>query len=143
MDANFLPLAPRKVDQLGGNRQAAGLFQQRPQPAAQRAARHVGASEGVLDHRVVGAADFERSLAGADVQACLAVQIAFQNQLADELQFCLGCVRAHASSLFVVGHDGLEEVTEPLVASGVVLACHLEQQLLDRVQARSEWRAMV
>ena len=44
--------------------------------AAQRAARDVGQAEGVLDHRIIGAADFERALAGADVQSGLAVQVA-------------------------------------------------------------------
>ena len=66
-------------------RQPARLLDERAKLAAQRAARHVGPPEGVLDHRVVGASDFKRSLAGAYVQAGLTNQIAFQNQFPNQL----------------------------------------------------------
>ena len=40
------------------------------------------------------------TLARADVQACLAMYFAGENQLADQLQLCLSCVCAHCVCLF-------------------------------------------
>src|SRR3984957_21264605 len=37
--------------------------------------------------------------------------------------------------LFVIGHDRFEKIAEALVAAGVVLACHLQQQFLERIKA--------
>ena len=106
VNAHFLALAARKVDQLAGHRQSAGLLEQRADLAAQRTARHVRPAEGILDHGIVGTADLERALAGADVQAGFAEHFAFENQLPDQFQLGLGGMCAHA--LLVVGHDGLE-----------------------------------
>src|SRR5690348_243226 len=94
---------------------------------------------GVLDNRVVRAANLERSLAGADMQPGLAMQLALQNQLADQFQFSLRSVRAHSSSRvmipvrqssFVVRHNGLEQVPEAFIAAAVILARDLQQELL-------------
>ena len=84
VDADFLSFALRKVDQFGRHGQPGGLLQQRAELAAQRAARNVRPAEGVLDDGIIGAADFERAFAGADVQAGLAIQVAFENQFSNE-----------------------------------------------------------
>ncbi len=101
--------------------------------AAQRAAGDVGAAVRILHDRVIGAADFERAFARADVQTGLAVHFAFEDQLADQFQFGLCGVRAHDSlfvvgALLVIGDDGFEEIAEPFVAAGFVLAGDLQQQ---------------
>ena len=59
---------------------------------------HIGTAEGILHHGIIGSADLERAFACAHVQAGLAVQFAFEDQLADEFQLGLRGVRAHASS---------------------------------------------
>ena len=85
MNADFLAFAFGQIHQFGGGGQAERVFEQRTDAAAQRTAGDVGQAEGVLDDRIIGAADFERALAGADVQAGFAVQVARQNQLAHQL----------------------------------------------------------
>ena len=97
MDAHFLALAFGKINQLGRNRQPRRLLQQRPQLAAQRAARDVRQSKGILDHRIIGAANFERSFPGADVQPGLAGDVSLEDQFSDQLQFGLRCVRTHVN----------------------------------------------
>ena len=103
VDPHFLALAPRKIDQLRGHRRAGELLEQRADLAAQRTARDVRAAGGVLYDRVVRAADLERSFARADVQSGFAMQLAFEDQLANQFQFRLRGVRAHSSSRVVVG----------------------------------------
>ena len=122
VNANFLALALRQVDQLGGNGQSARLFEQRAELAAQRTAGNIRAPERILDDGIVGAADFERAFARADVQSGFAVQLAFEDQLADQFQFGLRGMRTHAFlvvALFVVSDDGFEQISEPFVAARV------------------------
>ena len=88
VNADFLPFALRKIHQFGRNREAGRLLEQRPQPAAQRTAGDVGQAKRVLHDRIVGAADFERTFARADVQPGFASDLAFEDQLADQFQFC-------------------------------------------------------
>ena len=57
------------------------MFEQRAQAAAQGTAGNIGAPEGILNDRIVGAADIERAFAGADVQTGLAEQFAFEDNL--------------------------------------------------------------
>ncbi len=135
VNAHFLPFALGKIHQFGGHRQAGGLLQQRANLPPQRAARDVGQAEGVFHHRIIRAADFERALAGADVQSGLARQIAFQNQFSNQLQFRLRCVRTHVNRfLFVVCDDGFEQIAEAFVTAGIVFARHLQQQFLERIE---------
>src|SRR5437762_5006117 len=89
------------MDPLGGYRQAQESLEKRAKFSAQRASRDVRLSERVFYNGIIGSADFERTLARADVQAGLAMQITFQDQLPDEFQFCLRAVSAH--DLFAVG----------------------------------------
>src|SRR5690349_7918156 len=98
MNAHFLPFAARKIDQLGRRGGARELLEQRTDLAAERASGNVRMSGSVFDYRIVGAADFERALAGANVQSGLTMQFALQNQLADQFQFRLRSVSAHSSS---------------------------------------------
>jgi len=74
--------------------------------AAQGTARYVRTAKRIFDDGIIRAADFQRALARANVQAGLAMHLAFKDQLADEFQLSLGGVCAHA--LLVVGHNGLE-----------------------------------
>ncbi len=97
MDSHFLAAALRKKHQLRRRGHAERVLQQRAHLAAQRAARNIRQAEGVLDDRIIGAANFERAFAGSDVQAGFAVQVARQNQFPDELQFGLSSVCAHIS----------------------------------------------
>ena len=50
----------------------------------------------ILYDRVIRAADLERAFARADVQTGLAVHLAFEDQLADQLQFRLCSMSAHS-----------------------------------------------
>ena len=100
VNADFLAFALRKIHQLGRNRQAGGLLQQRAKLPPQRAAGNIGQAEGVLHDRIIRAADFERAFAGADVQTGLAGDVSFENQFSDQLQFRLRCVRTHLRSRF-------------------------------------------
>ncbi len=95
VDANLLAFALRDVDQLRGDGHASGLLEQRAQAAAKRAAGDVGPAVGVLYDRIIGAADFEGAFARSDVETGLAVHLAFENQLADQFEFCLCCMSAH------------------------------------------------
>jgi hypothetical protein len=63
----FLPLPFGKEDEFRRHGQAGGLLEQRPDTAAERTAGDVGTAEGILNDGVIGAADFERALACADV----------------------------------------------------------------------------
>ncbi len=51
------------------------LLEQRADAAAQRTAGNIRTAEGIFDDGVIGAADFERAFARADVQAGFAVQV--------------------------------------------------------------------
>src|SRR5262245_7135448 len=94
MDADFLPAALREIDQLV-RRETIGLFEQRAEPSAQRAARDIGAPESILHNWVVGAANFERSFAGANMKTGLAREIGLKNKLSEKLQFGLCGMRTH------------------------------------------------
>jgi hypothetical protein len=85
MDADFLALTLRKIDEFGGDGEAGGLLEKGTDTAAEAAAGHVGTAEGILDDRIIGAADFERAFPRADVQAGFAVHDSFEDQFADEL----------------------------------------------------------
>jgi len=97
MNANFLALAFRNVDEFGGHGHAGGLFQQGPDTAAQRAAGHIGTPLCILDDGIIRTADFQRAFARADMEAALAKHFAFEDQLTDQLQFRLCCVSAHVT----------------------------------------------
>src|ERR1700691_1675478 len=58
MNANFLPLALGKIDELGRDRETRRLLQERADLASERTAGNVGQPEGVFDYRIIGAADF-------------------------------------------------------------------------------------
>jgi len=85
MNANFLPLALGKIDELGRHRETRRLLQERADLASERTAGNVGQPEGVFDYRIIGAADFERSLPRPDVQPGVAGDVAFQNQFSNQL----------------------------------------------------------
>ena len=135
--ADLDALAPGKVSELGGNGVAGGLLQQGTQASTERTAGDVRTAKGVFDDRIVGAADFERAFAGANVEAGFAVQLGVDDQLAQKLQFSLRGMRTHGVffQLLVIGHDGFEQITEALIALRVVLAGYLQQQALDGVEA--------
>ena len=138
MDAHFLAFALRDEDQFGRHRHAGRLFEQRANASAQRAAGDIRTAVRILHDRIIRAADFERALARADVQTGLAVHLAFEDQLADQLQFRLCSVSAHCLilvPLFVISDDGFEEIAEPFVAARFVLPRDLQQQPLDLIEA--------
>jgi hypothetical protein len=60
------------------------------------------------------------------VQAGFAVQVAGENQFADQLQFRLRRVVGHMS-LFVVGDDRLEQILKSLITTSVVFAGDLQE----------------
>jgi hypothetical protein len=78
------------------------MFQQAAQPAAERRAGHDGTAEGVFNDRIVGAADFERAFAGADVEAGEADERSVDDQLAGEADFGDLGRRAHGFPGFAV-----------------------------------------
>ena len=84
VDAHLLPAPFRKIDQLGGDREAGSLLEQRAQPPAQRATRNIRAAKRILNHGIVRTADLERSFAGADVQPGFAVKLSFEEQLSNQ-----------------------------------------------------------
>src|SRR6478672_5446522 len=115
MNADFLAFPLREVDQLRRNRESAGLFEQRPELSAKGTPGNVRAAPGVFYDWIVRTADFKRAFPRADVQTGFAVQVAFQDELANQLQFGVRGVRTHVFSsvpLFVVRHDGFEEIAE-------------------------------
>ena len=132
VDADFLAFALGQVDEFGGDGGAGGLFEERADASAQGAAGDVGAAVGVFDDGVIGAADFEGAFASSDVETGFAMQLAFEDQLADQFEFRLWGVSAHlyllvvGDILFVVCNDGFEQVAESFVASGFVFAGYLE-----------------
>jgi hypothetical protein len=77
VDAHFLAFALGQINQFAGDGEAHGLFEKRAQAAAQRTAGDVRDAESVFDDGIIGAADFERAFAGANVQTGLAVDLAF------------------------------------------------------------------
>ena len=59
VDADLLPFAFGQIHQFGRRSQSESVFEQRTNPAAQRAPRNIGKTEGILDYRIIGTADFE------------------------------------------------------------------------------------
>ena len=100
MNPHLLSTALGQEHQLRRSGESQGVFKQRAELAPQRAARNIRQPESILDDRVIRAADFERALARADVQAGLAMQVAGENQFPDQPQLSLSCMCAHSSCIY-------------------------------------------
>jgi hypothetical protein len=141
VDADFLAAAAGEVDHLLRGSKAEGVFEEGAEAAAEGGTGDDGASEGILDDGVIGAADFERAFAGADVEAGEADERGVEDEFASEANFgnvgrgAHGIPGGGASSLLVVGDDGFEEIAEAVVAAGLVAAGDLEEEFFQGVEA--------
>ena len=79
--------AARKIDHFFGRGEAEGMFQQAAQATAERGAGHDRTAEGVFDYRIIGAANFQRAFAGANVQAGETQERGIDDQFAGEADF--------------------------------------------------------